>query len=451
MILQLIFLTHLGGSPDAGGTWSPVLTSGTGVFDPSIDAAGTYTYTLNACGGGTVTADVVVTVNPSPDAGTNGTITLCSSDPATDLFNELGGTPDVGGTWTPALTSGTGMFDPSVDAAGTYTYTVTNSCGSIAADVVVTITANPSAGTNGAIILCDNDPSTDLFNSLGGSPDAGGTWSPVLTSGTGVFDPSIDAAGTYTYTLNACGGGTVTADVVVTVNPSPDAGTNGTITLCSSDPATDLFNELGGTPDVGGTWTPALTSGTGMFDPSVDAAGTYTYTVTNSCGSIAADVVVTITANPSAGTNGAISLCDNDPSTDLFNSLGGSPDAGGTWSPALSSGTGVFDPSIDATGTYTYTLNACGGGTVTADVVVTVNPSPDAGTNGAITMCTSDPAADLFALLGGTPDAGGTWSPALTSGTGMFDPSVDAARNLYLYSYQFMRINSCRCSCYYYS
>ena len=67
--------------------------------------------------------------------------------------NELGGTPDVGGTWSPALTSGTGMFDPSVDAAGTYTYTVTNSCGSVSADVVVTITANPSAGTNGAIIL----------------------------------------------------------------------------------------------------------------------------------------------------------------------------------------------------------------------------------------------------------------------------------------------------------
>ena len=44
--------------------------------------------------------------------------------------------------------------------------------------------------------------------------------------------------------------------------------------------------------------------------------------------------------------------------------------------PAMNSGTGVFDPFVDASGTYTYSLNACGGGFVTADVVVTVNSTP---------------------------------------------------------------------------
>ncbi len=423
----------LGGTPDTGGTWSPALTSGTGVFDPSVDTAGTYTYTLDGNGCPDATAEVVVTITTAPNAGTNNTIDFCSTDTSADLFASLGGTPDAGGTWSPALTSGTGVFDPSVDAAGVYTYTVL-AAGNCTTDATATITVGidtaPDAGTNGAINFCSTDASADLFASLGGTPDTGGTWSPALTSGTGVFDPSVDTAGTYTYIVAGGACADATSEVIVTIDVAPNAGTNGTADFCTTDATADLFTSLGGTPDTGGTWSPALTSGTGVFDPSVDTAGMYTYTVlgTGSCADATATITVTVDTAPNAGINGTVEFCTTDASADLFASLGGTPDTGGTWSPALASGTGVFDPSIDTAGTYTYTVNGTGVcANISATVDVTVYTAPNAGTNGTADFCTTDATADLFTSLGGTPDAGGTWSPALTSGTGVFDPAVDPA------------------------
>jgi len=51
------------GSADAGGVWSPAMASGTGVFNPAVDAAVTYTYTLTGaapCGNTSTTVDVTI-------------------------------------------------------------------------------------------------------------------------------------------------------------------------------------------------------------------------------------------------------------------------------------------------------------------------------------------------------------------------------------------------------
>src|SRR5690606_19552629 len=121
----------------------------------------------------------------------------------------------------------------------------------------------------------------------------------------GVFDPSVDPSGTYTYTVS----GTdtcedATATVIVTIIPLPDAGSNGSLVVCETGLPEDLFDSLGGTPETGGTWNPSLASGTGVFNPAVDAAGTYTYTVTGaeSC-SASSIVIVTTVSEPSAGTD----------------------------------------------------------------------------------------------------------------------------------------------------
>ncbi|MCB9224537.1 MAG: gliding motility-associated C-terminal domain-containing protein [Crocinitomicaceae bacterium] len=407
-------------------------TNGSGQFTITT-GAGTYT-NITVTGSGcnyTHWSTIVIDEPASPTPTITGTLNYCPGNSASLSTGSFASYSWSTGDNTQTTTA------TIADNPITVTVTDANGCTGTSAPVNVIEDANPDPGTNGSTSVCSNATTIDLFNFLGGSPDAGGTWSPALTSGTGVFDPTQDAAGTYTYSLNACGGGTLTADVVVSLNPAADPGTNGAITMCPTDPSTDLFNELGGSPDAGGTWAPAMTSGTGVFDPTQDAAGVYTYSVTNACGTESATVTVTITSSPYSGMDGSVTLCPSDAPTDLFTALGGA-DAGGTWSPALTSGTGVFDPSQDAAGTYTYSLNACGGGTVSSDIVVTINPAPNAGTSGAVTYCDSDASSDLFAQLGGTPDAGGSWSPTLTSGTGVFDPTQDAAG-----TYTYSVVNSC--------
>ncbi len=68
----------------------------------------------------------------------------------------MGGTPDAGGTWSPALSSGSGVFDPTVDAAGTYTYTL--SAGACSSNVTSTVIVNVESQIpiNGITIVLDN-------------------------------------------------------------------------------------------------------------------------------------------------------------------------------------------------------------------------------------------------------------------------------------------------------
>ena len=440
-------ISFLGGSPDAGGTWSPTLNSGTGDFDPSVDSPGVYTYTFSEnepCP--EVSATVTVSVVQAPIPGEDGSIDLCSDSAAVDLFDSLNGSPQPGGTWSPVLASGTGIFNPNLDTEGVYTYTVagTEPCADTSAEVTVTVSTLPNAGSGTSLEICDNIEVFDLFNSLGGNPDTGGVWSPALNSGTGVFDPSIDPAGTYTYMVlgdEPCPDDS--ASITVSITPFPDAGLDSSLDLCSDDSLVDLFTVLGGTPQAGGTWSPALSSGTGVFNPLVDTPGDYTYILegVTPCPDASATITVAVETAPNAGENGAVEVCSDVGAIDLFNSLNGNPDTGGSWSPALNSGTGVFDPDIDAAGTYTYSLSAtaqCEGDSAT--VTVTIVPFLDAGLDGSIELCSNDNPVNLFNSIGGNPQSGGIWTPTLNSGTGIFDPGIDAAGT---YTYTLSGTSSC--------
>ena len=288
-------------------------------------------YSLTASSEGTLFCDTdfgyeFICPDP-PDAGSDGAITICEGAVATvNLFDIISG-EDPGGGWTESTSSGVTIgagtaIDFSNVSPGTYTFTYTVSavnCPTDMSTATITVENALDPGTNGTIDICEGETvtTTELFNALGGSPDAGGTWSPAPAGG-----------GTYTYTHVATANcPAASSQVVVTEQPAPDAGTNGTLTICEGETVTtaELFNSLGGSPDAGGSWSPALAG-----------AGTYTYTVNGApnCPNATAQVVVSEQAAPDAGTNGTLTICEGETVTtaELFNSLGGSPDAGGSWS-----------------------------------------------------------------------------------------------------------------------
>jgi hypothetical protein len=202
-------------------------------------------------------ATVTVTETGSPNAGTDGAITLCSNGPLTDLFAQLGGSPDGGGSWSGGILGG--ILDPSTLAAGphtfTYTLTATAPCTGDNADVVVTIAAPPVAGTAASITVCDQGAAVNMLTALG-TADPGGAWAGPSTVVGNMYDPTTMNGGAYVYTVTGTAPcANASATVTVTETGSPNAGTDGAITLCSNGALTDLFAQLGGSPDGGGTWS----------------------------------------------------------------------------------------------------------------------------------------------------------------------------------------------------
>ena len=362
-----------------------------------------------------------------------------------------------GNVFTAQLSNGSGSFASPVNI-GTLTSTVSGT-------VSATIPANTASGTGYRIRVTANLPNyTGLDNgaditirpqfttgeitttgeticynaspaaAIGNAADASGgdlsitySWRSSADGYAAAIDGAIEStylpSGTFTTTTsykryakdNTCN---TTPEVstgtwTVTVIELPVAGTNGTLTICAGTTVTaeQLFAQLGGSPDAGGAWTPTL-----------GGAGTYTYTVTATSPCTEADastVTVTEQAQPNAGTNGSVVICagSNVTEAQLYAAITGE-DAGGIWTPTLG-----------GAGTYTYTVSATSPctGTATATVTVTEQVQPVAGTNGTLTICagTTVTAEQLFAQLGGSPDAGGAWTPTL-AGAGTYTYTVSA-------------------------
>ncbi|MCW5899457.1 MAG: gliding motility-associated C-terminal domain-containing protein [Flavobacteriales bacterium] len=422
---------QLGGSPDAGGAWVGPSGASNGVFDPALATPGIYTYTVSGTAPcANASAAVTVSVNTAVDAGSDGAITLCDDGAAVDLFAQLGGSPDAGGAWVGPSGASNGVFDPTNATPGTYTYTMSGTAPCADASAVVTVIVNGAAdaGSDGAITLCESDIAVELFNSLGGSPDAGGSWTGPAGPVSSLFDPAAEMPGLYVYTVvgnSPCLD--ASAAVTVEVNTAADAGSDVTLSICSSDPVVDLFGVLGGTPMAGGSWSGPSGPFAGVFDPAVDPPGDYTYSVDAlpPCPASSASATVTISFIVDAGQSTNVTLCELGAAVDLFTQLGGAPDAGGSWNGPNGAMGGVFDPAADPAGDYVYTVSGVAPcADASATLTIALSTAADAGLDGSGTLCGNDAAVDLFTLLGGTPDANGSWSGPGGAMNGSFDPAT---------------------------
>lgn len=152
-------------------------------------------------------------------------ITICSNS-TIDLLDAIEGNPFEGGNWTPALTSGTNMFNANVDLEGTYTYNYTVTCDGFSVpesvNINVTFQQALNPGTNTTKVFCNNESAMDLFPLLN-TTNTSGTWSfNGNPRPNGIVNPNTDLSGIYTYTLPSTGFcDAVSAFVEVTIKSSP--------------------------------------------------------------------------------------------------------------------------------------------------------------------------------------------------------------------------------------
>ncbi|MDX9751480.1 MAG: gliding motility-associated C-terminal domain-containing protein [Flavobacteriales bacterium] len=428
-------LPGLPGVP-AGGTWTgPAGSAHSGIFNPAADAAGDYTYTVQASGSTCAsTGTVTVSLEQAPEAGSDGAVALCADGAAVDLADHIGGSPDPGGVWLDAAgTPVGGAFDPATMPGGTYQYIVSGGtvCPDDAATVTVTVAAPTDAGGDATMGLCVDAPPFAMIGALAGSPQAGGAWAgPVAVPG-GLFDPAVHPAGVYTYTVPGTAPcAAASATLTIAVDQAPWAGTNGQAVLCAVDAAADLFAALGGAPESGGTWQdPSGNPHSSLLAPGTDAGGDYLYTVAGQgqCDHLSATAVVavTIAAATPAGEDASTGVCAVGDDLVMTAALGGTPPLNGTWSGPSSTG-GVFVPGTHLPGTYTYTVPAVAPcPPQSATLTITLDPAPVAGDDAALVVCENAAATPLFPLLGGGAQPNGVWSDPLGDPfSGTLDPAT---------------------------
>ena len=153
----------------------------------------------------------------------------------------LGGTPEPGGTWSPALASGTSIFDPAVDPPGVYTYIIdsVSTCPDVSSQVTITINDPFDISTcdiTDETIECDGDLNETIADQ----------WHEdnldALTAC--INNPNITITHNYLFTniVTTCGaGGTITVNYSITDDCGNPSSIEVTITLEDTTPP-DLSN-----------------------------------------------------------------------------------------------------------------------------------------------------------------------------------------------------------------
>ena len=387
----------------SGGTSPYTYLWSTGSIAQSISGVvgGTYNVTVTDAKGCIFPLEVIIpsTGLPTVNAGADATIT-CATGPQI----MLSGSGTAGNySWIASnggnITGGANTLTPSVNAAGTYTLTITNPQTGCSASDAVNVTMNttaPNATVNGGGTL------TCLVTSIaldGGSTNNGVNfgWSGPNGFSSTDEDVNVDQPGTYTLTVtNPINGCTSTASAIVELdNAAPGAQATGGTLTCE---VTSIQLQASGNGSFAWTGPNGFTSN--EQNPTVSAAGTYDLTVTgvNGCTSMASTEVGSDVDVPFVSANGGVITCTN-----LSVILNANGNGTFTWTgPNGFTSTSQY-PQVSVPGIYMVTITAANGCT-----------------NSASTTVTSDVAIPELSAAGGMlPCEGGSVTlTAFTDGTG---------------------------------
>jgi gliding motility-associated-like protein len=288
----------------------------------------------NECGR---TSDcVIINEAPDPVANLGRDTSLCNGNPIT--LNP-GNSPGATYLWSP---DGQTTQTIQVTTPGTYSVTVTNSCGSASDAINVTLVATPPLVNLGAdLLLCSPSDFPRVLDA--GNSGSNYYWSTGATSQT----ISVSAGGEYFVTVtNGCGQDRDTLSITAPPGLGLDLGPD--TVLCG--PATITLNA--GNPGATYLWTPG---GQTTRTKIVTASGNYSVTVTNACGTASDNINITIqNGSPSVNLGPDRTICPGTPTV-----LNAGSSAGQTylWSTGVTTSTiSVSTPSIY----WVDVTNSCG-------------------------------------------------------------------------------------------
>ena len=400
-------ITLSGSSSTTGATYSWTaengghIVSGAGGTNPIVDAAGSYifevTEPVNGCAS---TETVVVTENKAAPqnvsiSATHSGIIDCNN-PTSTLTATTTSTYPVSYSWTATsggnIVSGGNSASAIVDAGGSYEVSVKNlntSCVTknnititedVAQPVVTTVSPEPEKLTCTVSSVTLSGNSSTAGSTLNWTGPAGAT-----ITNPGSSTPIVDKAGLYTLTVTGTNGCTATGTVQVSesktlpdisvLTPAPDITCNTSQVTISGSSTTTGATYL---------WTgPGTIATPNQASTLVDAAGTYTLTVTDPLNGCTDSRNVTVNENKTlpditfTGTPGVID-CNNPSTTITASTSVASPLY--DWTTVngnITGGQGTATAVADQAGTYTLTItdqvNGCQA-SKNIDVTDDINP-----------------------------------------------------------------------------
>ncbi len=418
------------------------IVSGSTTLTPAVDLSGTYTLTVTNSNTNCQAIDNVVVNNdaslPTAAAGNDQALTCAVGSLVLDGSNSSQGA-NYSYLWSTNdgnITTPTDVDQVTVDAAGIYTITVTETgtgCTSFDQVLVTSNTQLPvaDAGTN-QVIGC----SSGTIN-VGGNSSSGNEYTYQWTTGDGNIVggsqnavAQVNASGTYELVVtNANTGCTQSDQVVVTENttlPLATAGGNQVLNCQANQMTLDGTGSSTGA-NIAYLWSTAngnIVSGESSLMLVIDQPGTYSLAVTNeSTGCQSVDqAIVTISAAPPVANGGADQVLSCAVTEVSLNGSGSTSGANISYLWTTSNGNIVTGedtdaPTVDRDGTYVLTVTDGATGCTSDDnVEVTTNatlPRADAGRNVAI-GCNSN----TVDLRGDNSSAGNNFTYAWTTNNG---------------------------------